>query len=125
MRLRLRHRSWAKFSAGWSTTALAGLLLVTTAVASQGPTQLKPGFNLFTKQQDVQLGRRLAAKIRKKVTLVNDPTLNAYVNAVGRRLVDSQEARESGFTSPSKLWLIRRSTPTRCPAVPCSSTLAC
>jgi beta-barrel assembly-enhancing protease len=98
MRLRLRHRSWAKFSAGWSTTALAGLLLVTTAVASQGPTQLKPGFNLFTRQQDVQLGQELAAKIRKRATLVNDPTLNAYVNAIGRRLTASQEARDSGFT---------------------------
>ena len=66
---------------------LACLLLLATSVAAQGPTQIKPGFNLFTKQQDVQLGQEAAAKIRKQATIVHDATLNTYVNAVGRRLM--------------------------------------
>ena len=73
------------------------LLLLTPAFAVQGPTQLKPGFNLFTKQQDVQLGQEVAAEVRKKAVIVNDPVINAYVNTVGKRLMASQEARDSGF----------------------------
>ncbi len=73
------------------------LLLLPTAFGVSKPTPLKPGFNLFTKSQDVQLGQETAAEIRKKVTLVNDPTLTAYVNAVGRRLAETREAKASGF----------------------------
>src|SRR5271157_5277967 len=64
---------------------------------AQGPTQIRPGFNLFTKQQDVQLGQETAAQVRKQVTIIKDPTLTAYVNAVGKRLMTSQEAAASGF----------------------------
>lgn len=78
-------------------TALALLFLGTTP-QDWGPTQLKPGFNLFTKQQDIQLGQEAAAEIRKKVVIVKDPVLNAYVNAVGKRLAASREAKDSGFT---------------------------
>ncbi len=77
---------------------VVSLLLLSTALVAQGPTQLKPGFNLFTRQQDVQLGQELAAQIRKNVTIVKDPVLINYVNAVGRRLAQSREAKASGFS---------------------------
>jgi beta-barrel assembly-enhancing protease len=83
------------------TAVLLTLMPITTAaqsLASQGPTELKPGFNLFTKQQDIQLGRETAAEIRKHAIIVNDPVLTNYVNAVGRRLMQSREARTSGFS---------------------------
>ncbi len=76
---------------------LAVFLLLSTFAMAQGPTVLKPGFNLFSKQQDVQLGQETAALVRKNVTEVKDPVLTAYVNAVGRRLMASREAAESGF----------------------------
>lgn len=74
------------------------LLLVVAATAAQGPTELKPGFNLFTKQQDIQLGQEVAAEVRKKSTIVKDPVLTEYVNTVGKRLAQSREAKDSGFT---------------------------
>ena len=51
--------------------ALAALLFLPVSLGaqsltSQGPTDLRPGFNLFTKQQDIQLGREVAAEVRKK-----------------------------------------------------------
>jgi predicted Zn-dependent protease len=67
------------------------------SLTSQGPTELRPGFNLFTKQQDIQLGRELAAQVRKQKTIVDDPLLISYVNAVGRHLMQSREAKGSGF----------------------------
>lgn len=74
------------------------ILLLCSLSMAQGPTQIKPGFNFFARQQDVQLGQELAAQIRKNVTIVKDPVLTNYVNAVGKRLMASREAKESGFT---------------------------
>jgi len=76
--------------------ALALVLLATMAWA-QEPTHFHPGFNLFSKEQDIQLGQESAAQVRKQMHLIKDPLLIAYVNKVGKRLAASQEAQESGF----------------------------
>lgn len=73
------------------------ILLLVIAASAQDPTELKPGFNLFTKQQDIQLGKEAAAEVRKKSTIVNDPLLTAYVIEVGKQLAASREAKDSGF----------------------------
>src|SRR5271166_2801326 len=73
------------------------LVLFAMSALAEGPTQIKPGLNLFSKQQDVQLGQEAAAQVRKQMTVIKDPTLTAYVNAVGKRLMASQEATASGF----------------------------
>jgi len=77
--------------AGWF------LLLLATLLLAQGPTKLRPGFNLFSKDQDVQLGKESAAEVRKQMTVINDPVLTSYVNRVGKRLANSAEARDSGY----------------------------
>ncbi|MFN2598281.1 MAG: M48 family metalloprotease [Pyrinomonadaceae bacterium] len=57
----------------------------TTGGARPAP-HFAPGFNLFTPQQDVEVGRRSAEQIAHQVPLLNDqPTLN-YVRALGARL---------------------------------------
>lgn len=76
---------------------LAVLLAASTLTFAQGPTKFHPGFNLFSKQQDIQLGQESAAEVRKKMPIIHDSFLTAYVNKVGRRLAASQEAQESGF----------------------------
>jgi len=73
------------------------LFLVATLLLAQGPTKLRPGFNLFSKDQDVQLGKESADQVRKQMTVINDPVLTAYVNRVGKRLANSAEARNSGY----------------------------
>ncbi len=77
----------------------ASIVLVLFAISAlaQGPTQIRPGFNLFSKQQDVQLGQESAAQVRRQMTVIKDPTLTAYVHAVGKRLMASREAMASGF----------------------------
>src|SRR5579864_2267325 len=64
---------------------------------AQGPTQFHPGFNLFSKEQDVQLGQENAAQVRKQLTVIKDPILTDYVTQVGKRLASAPEARQSGF----------------------------
>src|SRR5579862_8817331 len=77
--------------------AILVTILMVALMWAQGPTQLHPGFNLFSKEQDVQLGKESADQVRKQTTVIKDPVLTAYVNRVGQRLVTSREAQESGF----------------------------
>ncbi len=76
--------------------SLVFLLLFTTSLWAQ-EHHFQPGFNLFSKQQDIQLGQESAAQVRKQMHVINDPVLTAYVNRVGKRLASAQEAQESGF----------------------------
>ncbi len=77
-------------------TVLACVLLIASSLA-QGPTTFHPGFNFFSRQQDVQLGQESAAQVRRQMQIVKDPFLNDYVNRVGRKLANTPEARASGF----------------------------
>lgn len=95
---RLIHRRIADRISRSTKFAVVVTLLLSTAAAAPGPTQFKPGFNLFTKQQDIQVGQEAAAQIRENVTIVHDPVLTAFVNSVTKRLVASREAKASGFT---------------------------
>ncbi|MEN6537066.1 MAG: M48 family metallopeptidase [Bryobacteraceae bacterium] len=71
-------------------------VLVTSAVAQQ--RRLRPGFNLFSKDQDVTLGKEAAAEIEKQYEVVNDAALNAYLERVGRKLASRPEADKYPYT---------------------------
>jgi predicted Zn-dependent protease len=79
------------------SSAILLMILAGTLMWAQGPTEFHPGFNLFSKDQDVQLGKESADQVRKQMTVIKDPVLTAYVNRVGQRLVSSREAQASGF----------------------------
>jgi predicted Zn-dependent protease len=72
-------------------------MLLPGAASAQEPHHFQPGFNLFSKQQDMQLGQEYAAQVRKQMTVIKDPVLTNYVNAVGKRLAATPEAANSGF----------------------------
>jgi predicted Zn-dependent protease len=65
--------------------------------SAQGPAKFRPGFNLFSKDQDVQVGQESAAQVRQQMPMLKDPFLNQYVNNVGKRLANATEAKDSGF----------------------------
>jgi len=73
------------------------LTLPSPVLHAQKPHHFQPGFNLFSKQQDIQLGEEAAAQVRKEKTVISDPVLTAYVNRVGKRLAASKEGQGSGF----------------------------
>jgi predicted Zn-dependent protease len=77
----------------------AVIFLVAASVPSlaQGMHHFEPGFNLFSKEQDIQLGKENADQVRKQMKVINDPLLTEYVNKVGKRLAATQEAQQSGF----------------------------
>ena len=73
----------------------AVILLAGLAEAQQ---RIKPGLNLFSPEQDVQLGREAAAEIEKQVSVVKDNRLNQYVARIGKRLADASSAPEYPYT---------------------------
>ncbi len=84
-------------------TVIAGMvaILMAAGAAAQGSRKLKPGFNLFSKEQDVQLGKEAAGQIEKETTIVSDPQLNDYVRRIGDKLAATPEA--GGFPYSFKI----------------------
>ncbi len=77
---------------------LALVLLCGTAPHAAARTRVKPGFNLFSPQQEVQLGREAAAQAERQLTLSGDPALNSRVRAIGQRLVRHSPAPNYPYT---------------------------
>ena len=83
-------------------TILKGLVIICAVAALSNqpvPAQhkLKPGFNLFSKEQDVQLGKEAAAQVEKQMELVKDPNLNNFINGITKRLIAVPEADAQSF----------------------------
>jgi beta-barrel assembly-enhancing protease len=72
-------------------------LAAAPALARRPGEALRPGFNLFSKEQDVQLGAEAAKQVRQQYKTVNNPALQDYIRRVGARLAATDEARSSGF----------------------------
>jgi len=49
-------------------------------------TPLKPGWNLFSPKEDIQLGQQAAAQNDKQLPLIDDADVLNYVTSLGRRL---------------------------------------
>lgn len=80
---------------------IAALLIsmpLPSLIAARRPGDpLSPGFNLFSQQQDVDLGQQAAKQVLEKSQPVENRALQEYVNRVGQRLAQQPEARASGF----------------------------
>lgn len=74
------------------------LALVLSAVALAQVKQYKPGFNLFSVEQDIQLGKEAAAEIEKQYTVVNDPAVQSYIERIGRNLAAQPQAGKFPYT---------------------------
>ncbi|MBS1810516.1 MAG: M48 family metalloprotease [Acidobacteria bacterium] len=48
--------------------------------------QFKAGFNLLSPQQDIEIGRQNAMQIEREMRMLPDPTVQQYVNNVGKKL---------------------------------------
>src|SRR5437667_4758822 len=48
--------------------------------------EFKPGFNLLSPAEDVQVGRENAAQVEKQLPILHDPEVDRYLGELGRRL---------------------------------------
>ena len=60
------------------------LCLLISPVPTAARTQVKRGLNLFSIQQDVELGRESAVEVEKEIVLLKDRQLNAFVDRIGQ-----------------------------------------
>jgi Zn-dependent protease with chaperone function len=73
------------------------LVLSLGLLAAKGAKKLpKPGFNLFSQDQDVQMGKEYAQQIEQQMVVINNKQLTDYINRVGQRLVNQGGLREYG-----------------------------
>ena len=65
---------------------IAALSLALAPLAWAERTHLKPGWNMFSAQQDVELGRKVSVDAERQVPMLRDARVDNYLNNLGRRL---------------------------------------
>jgi Zn-dependent protease with chaperone function len=65
--------------------ALAIALSLVAGVA-EGQTKINPGWNMFSAQQDVEIGAQSASEAERQLPILNDSQVESYVNRIGQKL---------------------------------------
>src|SRR5215471_21823724 len=78
------------------TVAVLALAAAVWAARKPG-APLKPGFNLFNKQDDVQIGQENAKQVLQQYEVVKNQVIQDYVKKIGQKLASAPEAKASGF----------------------------
>ncbi|HJQ37174.1 MAG TPA: hypothetical protein VKB93_08545, partial [Thermoanaerobaculia bacterium] len=63
------------------------LALSLTAGIAEAQTQIKSGWNLFSPQQDVEIGQQSAVEAERQLPILNDAQVQNYVNRIGHQRV--------------------------------------
>ena len=56
------------------------------AGVAEAQTKINPGWNLFTPQQDVEIGQQSAMEAERQLPMVRDSQIEDYVNNIGQKL---------------------------------------
>ena len=83
---------------GLAAGLLLGISLLAMPGASAQRTQFKPGWNKFSPQDDISLGKRAATDAEKQLPSCNAPKVDAYLTQLGTRL--AQKLPASGVQYP-------------------------
>ena len=76
-------------------------LVVTSMTLAAGSvmaqTRIRPGFNLFSVEQDQEIGRQSAAEVERQLPLLSDTSTDQYVNAIAKRLADKAPGADYAY----------------------------
>ena len=72
------------------------ILIVFSMTLFAQRTKLRPGTNIFSPQQDIDLGREVAKDAERQLELINNGNANTYISALGQRLA-SKVPNENKF----------------------------
>src|SRR5437764_2895887 len=70
----------------WTAGFFLGLCFFFVAGASAQRTQLRPGWNKDSPQEDINLGKRAATDAERQLALCNAPKVDIYLTQIGTRL---------------------------------------
>ena len=94
---------WAFVALLMLQTACGGLLVGVSRGLREGARPgANAGFNLFSPEQDIELGQASAEEIRRQLTVVRDERVERYVQRLGERLA----AGAPGYRFPYKFVVI-------------------
>lgn len=62
------------------------IALALSAGVADAQTKINPGFNLFSAQQDVEIGAQSAAEAERQLPILRDADVEQYVNTIGQKL---------------------------------------
>ena len=62
------------------------LALTLVAGVAEAQTKINPGWNMFSPQQDVEIGAQSAAEAERQLPILNDRQVENYVNSIGQKL---------------------------------------
>ncbi len=66
---------------------VTGAMLLTAAVwAADNRTVLTPGWNMFSPQQDIEVGQEVSPDAERQLQMLNNSRVDNYVDTLGRRL---------------------------------------
>jgi predicted Zn-dependent protease len=67
-------------------TTTSVLILIAAGLDAASRTVVRPGWNLFSPRQDVEVGQQVARDAERQLPMLNDSSVNQYVDRLGRRL---------------------------------------
>jgi Zn-dependent protease with chaperone function len=91
----------SKFPANFRNRIAVALGLAAFMAASGGAiaqTPVKSGFNLFSPEQDIEVGRQSAAEAERQLPMLRDRRIEGYVEQVGRRLAANAPGPKFPYT---------------------------
>jgi Zn-dependent protease with chaperone function len=62
------------------------MLAVMSPLRAEDRTKLKPGWNIFSTDQDVEMGKRLSATAESQLPMLEDLKVSGYLNRLGRKI---------------------------------------
>ncbi len=65
------------------------LALTLAAGVADAQTKVNPGWNMFSPQQDVEIGQQSAVEAERQLPILNDRNVESYVNNIGQRLAQN------------------------------------
>lgn len=71
---------------GFRTLGFAVVALVIAAGPAWGQTNVRPGFNLFTVDQDVEIGKKSVVEVERQIPMLSQTEVSRYVANLGARL---------------------------------------
>jgi len=69
-----------------------------TSSAAAGRTVLKPGWNMFSAQQDVEVGQQVSRDAERQLPMLNDSRVDSYLNKLGQRLTAQAPGTKFPYT---------------------------
>src|SRR5262245_20112445 len=83
------------FKSSWVVLAA---LLITVGFSFAQRIPKPSGLNMFSKEQELQLGQEAAAEVEKKAKLITQRDVVAYIEGIGKRLARAPESGGYPYT---------------------------